>query len=100
MPVPKSLGFLTVPAPGTPVVFSSLPLLVGKARVHARSAPGVQNVGNVYIGSAGMNKTTGAGVYRVLGPEDSEVLENTDLGQWWVDADTVGDGIVIGFIAP
>lgn len=99
--IPQSLGFVTVPTPGTPVPLSATALNAA-IRVQARSAPGSQNVGNVYLGSKGMNKSTGAGVYAVLGPEDTGHFPPHggpwfDLGQLYLDADNAGDGVLVAF---
>jgi hypothetical protein len=101
--IPQSLGFVIVPTPGTPVPLSVSPLLAA-IRIQARSAPASQNVGNVYIGTKGMNKSTGAGVYAVLGPEAVEPFPPHggpwfDVGQLYLDADNANDGVVIGYSA-
>lgn len=100
--IPSSLGFITVPSPGTPVKLSAASLQVATARIQPRSAPGVVNVGNVYIGTPTMNKTTGAGVYAVLSPEQVEGFQLpywTDLSQVAVDADNANDGVLVGYTA-
>jgi hypothetical protein len=98
--IPQSLGFVTVPTPGTPVPLSASPLL-SSGRVQPRSAPGVVNVGNVYLGTKGMNKSTGAGVYAVLSPEQVEGFPLTpavDLAQLYLDADNAGDGVLASYL--
>jgi hypothetical protein len=100
--IPQSLGFVTVPTPGTPVKLSATSLQVATARIQPRSAPGVVNVGNVYIGTPAMNKTSGAGVYAVLSPEQVDGFRIpywTDLLQVAVDADNAGDGVCVGYLA-
>lgn len=79
---------------------SASPLL-SSGRVQPRSAPGTPNVGNVYIGNKGMNKSTGAGVYAVLSPEQVEgfpLRPAVDLAQTYLDADNSGDGVLIGYL--
>lgn len=103
MPLPASLGFKVVASAGTPVRLSSAPLTVASVRLQPLSAPGVENVGNVYIGTQNMNKTTGAGVYAILSPEQVEgfqFLGYVDLGQLWIDADNNGDGCLAGYSIP
>lgn len=101
MPIPRSLGFITVPTPGTPVPLASSGLLVASARLQPRSAPTVVNVGNVYIGTQGMNKTTGSGVYAVLSPEQVEGFQlgpYVDVAQIFLDADNAGDGVLAAYL--
>lgn len=91
-----------MPTPGTPVKLSASSLQVATARIQPRSAPGVVNVGNVYIGTPAMNKATGAGVYSVLSPEQIDGFQLpywTDLSQVAVDADNAGDGVCLGYFA-
>jgi hypothetical protein len=95
-----SLGFIIVAVPGTKVQFSANNITVRSMRIQPRSAALVPNVGNVYL------KNASGQIYAVLSPEqvdgrlfipmgDSELL---DLSQWWVDADSAGDGILCGYV--
>lgn len=55
----------------------------------------VGQTGNIYYGSKGLNKTTGAGVDGTLAPGDTVTLGNGStsivLDQVWVDTDTSGN---------
>jgi hypothetical protein len=100
--IPQSLGFITVRTPGTPVPLSATPLQLSSVRVQPRSAPGILNIGNVYLGARGMNRSTGAGVYAVLSPEQVEgfpLSPAVDLAQVYVDADNAGDGILGAYVS-
>lgn len=106
MPTLGSLGFVTVPTPGTPVALSATRLLVRHLRMQPRSAATVVNVGNTYIiipGGAG--KGTAASIHAILSPEQVEgkdFLSNNDTGlidlsQVLIDADNAGDGFLVGY---
>jgi len=115
---PLPLGQLTVATPGTPIGFTSncqtfygqpfyLTDPTGKLngpndlwaeRIYIRANP--NNAGNVYIGYAGMNKSTGQGVVAVLSKSDPPFALNMAyganklwVGQFEVDADNASDSI-------
>lgn len=98
----QSLGLITVAASGTPVRISaaSLPCDHVNFQPCKSLGPFVDNVGAIYIGLAGMNKSTGSGVLYVLKPG---VPAQTNAGKtkgalfdnannYWMDADNSGDG--------
>ena len=115
---PLPLGKLTVATPGTPVGFTSnCQTLYGKPFYNTSTdgahngpedlwaeklyiRPNPANTGTVYIGFAGMNRSTGQGVILVLSKTDqtfelsmSEGSNKFRVGDIMVDADTGGDNI-------
>lgn len=101
-----SNGVIPVPAHGTPVKLNSTALNVRKLRLspgHVSGAAWAQNAGNVYIGTSVMNRATLAGVYRVILKTDSPAIEDIipgdviDLSTIFVDCDTDGDGVIVGY---
>ena len=96
----QALGRVPVPTPGTPVLFAAM---TGTQILITTAA---NNVGNVYVGVPGMNKTTGAGVICVLPKITSSsvaafnpiVMTGQDalyLAEFAIDADTAGDGAYV-----
>jgi len=69
-------------------------------KIELQAPPG--NGGNVYIGIAGMNKTTLAGVIKILEPGQQwpifhySGLNKYHVGEWFIDADITGSQL-IGF---
>jgi hypothetical protein len=104
-----ALGKLPVPTPGTPVR-PTFPPTLSLHSVHAVTIvalPG--NTGAVYIGVAGMNKTTLAGVLQILPiptinalpsfqASIAEAGNGISLDQLYVDADTAGEGVLVSAI--
>lgn len=108
----RSLGYVTVPTPGTPVRATAnetdptkrLPAQAVSFQVRA------SNTDLVYIGVAGMNKTTGVGVLAQLAapadattgpfPSYSPSIPNIPAGlninDLWVDAEQANEGVVVG----
>lgn len=104
---PNGIGFVPVAAAGTPVQISLTSKPVKEFRVCPLKTGGVANTGVVYIGKLGMVKATGVGVYAVLRPTDAPMNINIgdlanadyyDLSNWYVDADTNADAILVGFV--
>ncbi len=103
-----SLGRINQPAPGTPVALST-DTTKRIAKLFFQVPPGL--TGKTYIGQSGMNKTTLAGVLRVLSPAqvstfyDSFFLETSDgsdqvyLSQYYVDSDITGEGLLVSYWA-
>ena len=100
------MGRVNQPTPGTPIPLSTNPIqLVSK--IFFQVIPGLTGKG--YIGSPGMNKTTLAGVTRVLWPNasggicDQFLLETDDghddfqLSQYAVDMDVAGEGLLVTY---
>jgi hypothetical protein len=103
---PLGLAIQTVATPGTPQKLSATPLNTKAFIVKPiKALPGTANTGNIYIGAANMVKGTGAGVFKVLATGAADFLiersrnsgEYLDMSQWYIDADTAGDGCQIGF---
>jgi hypothetical protein len=106
MPVLGSLGFVTVPTPGTPVPLSATKLLVRHLRLQPRAAATTVNVGNTYvIIPGGGGKGTATSIHAVLTPEQVEgkdFLSSNDtslidLSQVLIDADNASDGFLVGY---
>ena len=101
-----SLGRVNVSAPGTPVALSSNSTQVA-SKLFFQVIPGL--TGKTYIGKPGMNKSTLAGVTRVLWPNasgglsDQFFLESTDgtdsihLSDYAVDVDVAGEGLLVTY---
>ncbi len=101
-----SMGRVNVAVPGTPIPLSTDSRL-RVARVLFQSIPGL--TGKTYVGTHGMNKATLSGVIRILAPTGSssisdtyevETANNNDgiaLSQLFLDADIVGEGLLISY---
>lgn len=102
----RSFGKIAVLAPGTPVRLSSDENL----RVNRlRFAGVVGEVGRVFLGVAGMNKATSAGVIKEFWPTgagggvaDEFVIEspNGDLlrpADYYIDANSAGEGLIVAY---
>ena len=101
----RSFGKIAVPLPGTPVRISAdTTLRVSRLRF----APVIGEVGRVFLGVAGMNKTTGAGVIKEFWPTgagggvaDEFVIDapNGDLrpADYYIDANTAGEGLIVAY---
>jgi hypothetical protein len=110
---PQPFGPVTVTTPGTLV--SLMSQLVAQGICHATdriavnkidlkpltfNRSGAGNIGNVYIGYAGMNRATGHNVLVVLTPggPDFSITNNVgfntyDFDTFMMDADNAGDGV-------
>lgn len=100
----KSLGYVTVTAPGTPVratVNEQDPTLrVGAQAMLVQAKP--DNTGVLYVGTAGMDKATGVGVIGFVGVPASESAPSFSVGlptsatglsasDYYLDGDDAGD---------
>jgi hypothetical protein len=102
---PRSLGKTAVPTPGTPVRVTSDTSI----RAHRfRFAVAIGETGRVFLGVAGMNKASGAGVVKEFWPTgagggvaDELVLESAagELrpSDYYVDANTADEGLIIAY---
>ena len=108
-----SLGYVTVPVPGTPVraTFNradpALPL--GAQTVSFETLP--DNTGLIYIGLPGMNAGTGVNVLAVLpapadptsgpfpafAPSIPVIPAGMNAADFYIDASQAGDGVVIAY---
>lgn len=101
-----SKGRVNQPAPGTPVPLST-DATQRAAKLFFQVVPGL--TGKAYIGSPGMNKTTLAGVARVLCPnptggvsdqfllETSNGLDEITLADYALDMDVAGEGLLFSY---
>lgn len=106
-----SLGFVTVTTAGTPVrctINESDPTARVAAHSYLVEAKST-NTGAIYIGSASMNKSTGAGVYAVLPPPtlniypsfSSNIVEAAagfNMNEVYLDADVNGEKALVSFV--
>ena len=102
---PRSLGKIVVPIPATPVRVTSDTSI----RAHRiRFAVAIGETGRVFLGVAGMNKASGAGVVKEFWPTgagggvaDELVLESAagELrpSDYYVDANTAGEGLIVAY---
>jgi hypothetical protein len=102
----RSFGKIAVATPGTPVpVTTDANLRAAKLRF----AVAIGETGRVFLGVAGMNKATGAGVIKEFWPTgagggiaDEIVLESPsgDLlrpADYYVDANVAGEGLIVSY---
>ncbi len=101
-----SLGRVNQTAPGTPVPLSTSSTL-RVSKLFIQMVPGL--TGKAYLGSRAMNKTTLAGVTRILAPNpsgtisDQFVLEADDstdtinLAEYAIDLDVAGEGVLVTY---
>jgi hypothetical protein len=101
-----SMGRVNVSTPGTPVTLSTNPSQ-RVSKLFLQVIPGL--TGKTYLGKPGMNKSTLAGVTRILwpnstgGPSDQFFLETQDgtdsipLSQYAIDADVPGEGLLVTY---
>ncbi len=102
---PRSLGKVAVPTPGTPVRVTSDTTI----RAHRiRFAVAIGETGRVFLGVAGLNKASGAGVVKEFWPTgagggvaDELVIESAAgdlrLSDYYVDANTAGEGLIVAY---
>src|SRR6185437_7429364 len=101
-----SMGRVNVSTPGTPVRLSTDPTQ-RVAKLFLQVIPGL--TGKAYVGKPGMNKSTLAGVSRILWPNasggfsDQFFLESQDgtdsiqLSDYAIDVDVANEGLLIAF---
>jgi hypothetical protein len=99
-------GRVNVTTPGTPVPLSADPSITA-SKLFFQVIPGL--TGKTYVGAAGMNKGTLAGVARILWPNSSggfsetfsiEAQDGADsirLSDYAVDADVAGEGLLVTY---
>ncbi|HOQ47671.1 MAG TPA: hypothetical protein PLA43_20435 [Bryobacteraceae bacterium] len=103
----RSFGKIAVPTTGTPVrVTNDETLRV----LRLRFAVVIGETGRVFLGVAGMNKTTGAGVVKEFWPTgagggiaDELVLESANglrPADYYVDANVAGEGLIVAYWVP
>lgn len=100
------LGRVNVAVPGTPVPLTTNPAITA-SKIFVQAVPGL--TGKTYLGSPAMNKTTLAGVARVLSPNPSSgvsenfFLESQDgtnsiqVAQYAVDVAVAGEGLLVTY---
>ena len=111
----RSLGYVTVPTPGTPVQatsnFPNEALRLAAQAIVFQALPG--NAGLIYIGAKNMDKTTGANVYGIIpAPTDATngpfpswsasvpvVAAGLSASEFYIDAGSANDGVVISITA-
>ena len=101
-----SLGRVNVSTPGTPVRLSTDPTK-RVSKLFLQAIPGL--TGKTYIGTSAMNKSTLAGVSRILSPNtgggipDQFFLQTQDgedsipLSDYAIDADVPGEGLLVAY---
>lgn len=101
-----AMGRVSVATPGTAVALSTLPVQE-VSKVFFQVIPGL--TGKAYVGKKGLNRTTLAGVIRVLWPNasgglsDSFFLETDDntntlnLSEYYIDMDVAGEGLLVSY---
>lgn len=104
----QAIGKVAVTTPGTPVRVTT-DVSIKCARIQFAVDPA--NTGKTYLGPAGMNKTSKANVARIFtapgtGPQDGMAVPSTSgegarnvhtLADYWVDADTATEGLLVGY---
>jgi hypothetical protein len=102
----KSLGQVSVAAPGSPVPFTTDPT-IKVAKIFVQVIPGLTS--KAYLGRVTMNKATLAGVVRVLWPnptggvcdqfavESSDGMNSLPLCEYAVDMDVAGEGVLVSY---
>jgi hypothetical protein len=100
------MGRVNVPTPGTPVPLSTN-TQERVAKVFVQVIPGL--TGKTYFGRTGMNKTTLAGVSRILFPnasggasetfflESADAADSINLAEYAIDADIAGEGLLVSY---
>ena len=101
-----SLGRVNVTTPGTPVRLSNDPTQ-RVSKLYFQVIPGLTS--KCYIGKPGLNKSTMAGVSRILSPNtaggisDQFFLETQDgsdsipLSDYAIDLDVAGEGLLVSY---
>ena len=105
----KGLGPTVVPAPGTPVQVV-VPSVINPPSCHACIIEALStNTGKTYVGTAGMNKATLADVLVVLPIPTANLIPTFSISivtganalhlpGLWIDADIVGEGVLISAV--
>jgi hypothetical protein len=100
------MGRINVPTPGTPVPLTTDPTVTA-SKVFFQVIPGL--TGKTYVGTPSMTKGTLAGTARILWPNtnggfsESFYIETQDgedsirLADYAVDADVVGEGLLVTY---
>lgn len=100
------LGKVAVPTPGTPVAINSS-IVATASILFIQAIPGLTS--KIYIGRQSMNKTTLAGVFRILWPNpsggisdqfvlnDETGVDGIRLAEYYVDADVAGEGPLVSY---
>jgi hypothetical protein len=100
------LGRVNVPVPGTPVPLTADPTVTA-SKLFFQVIPGLS--GKTYAGLPALNKTTLAGVARVLSPNPTSGFSETfyietqdgedsiQLDQYAIDADVTGEGLLVTY---
>ncbi len=101
-----SLGRVNVSTPGTPVALSTNPAQK-VSKLFVQVIPGL--TGKCYLGNPAMNKSSLAGVSRILWPNptggfsDQFFLEAQDgrdsipLAEWAIDVDVASEGLLVTY---
>jgi len=101
-----SMGRINVSTPGTPVPLSTNPIQ-HVSKLFVQVIPGL--TGKCYLGNPAMNKSTLAGVSRILWPNsaggfsDQFFLEAQDgrdsipLAEYAIDVDVAGEGLLVTY---
>jgi len=101
-----SLGRFNVSTPGVPVRLSTDPTQ-RVSKLHLQVIPGL--TGKTYIGKPGMNKSTLAGVSRILWPnatggisdhfflETQDGMDSIQLSDYAIDVDVAGEGLLVAY---
>ncbi|MBV6418292.1 MAG: hypothetical protein LC130_13885 [Bryobacterales bacterium] len=103
----RSLGKVAVAVPGSPV---RVTVDENLRAVRMRFAPLIGETGRMFLGVAGMNKGTGAGVIKEFWPTgvgggvaDELVLEAAHglrPADYWIDANVAGEGLLVAYWVP
>lgn len=106
----KSFGIITVASAGTPVPIWDPATKDPHYKVtKIRIVPLKTNTGDIYVGLAGFNKTTGVGLIDHItkdpttGAGDRFILESHDVNTLfpatiYLDADTGGEGAIVSVV--
>lgn len=98
-----SLGLIAVTSAGTPQALWPSSLPCDAVNILPMKGPTTANVGNIYIGTKGMNKTSLVNVLYILASGQpattvrSRATFKDDVNNYYIDADNSGDGAVISF---
>jgi len=106
----RSLGKITVATAGTPVTLAQNATNQSPNRCHSFLVQVLStNLGKIYIGQRGMNKTTLAGVFAVLAVPTANILQSFSAtlsyapndftaSGIYIDADNSGEGVIASVI--
>jgi len=101
-----SMGHVNVPTPGTPVPLSTDETATA-SKLFFQVIPGL--TGKTYAGARAMNKSTLAGVVRILWPnaaggfsenfyiEAQDGEDSIHLADYAIDADVAGEGLLVTY---